>query len=207
MWNLATTWPCTSKRPSCRTPDKTQKDQSRCTEKITSARICYDIWGGGLPTKALLKTRAVQLFGDINVCWQHVGTQKSIQVFMTPPSPFCQAFKRNGSDGDKAWPRWKWGGDRGPSHSFLQAVLVAISCCFISRLVEVIRRANTVSSRQVGLTVISTFQITQHIIYKLTVAFFGNMATNLTYLFQQGQLCNSIPLICFYSLHPIQHPH
>lgn len=75
--------------------DMTQKDQSCCREKITSPRIRYDILGGGgfggvclwLPPKAWLKTGPVQLFGDINACWQHVRTQKSIQLFMTSPSP------------------------------------------------------------------------------------------------------------------------
>lgn len=47
---------------------------------------------------------------------------------------------------------WKRGGDRGPSDSFLQAVRLAISCCFISRSVEVIRRANRECRWRAGLT-------------------------------------------------------
>lgn len=60
--NPATAWLCMSKRPPSEKPDKMQKDQSRCAEKIMSPEsvtICY--------TKARLKTGAVQLFGDINV--------------------------------------------------------------------------------------------------------------------------------------------
>lgn len=43
-------------------------------------------WGRWLFSKAWLKTGLVPLFGDINVCWQHVSTQKSIQLFMTSQS-------------------------------------------------------------------------------------------------------------------------
>lgn len=99
------------------------------------------VWGA---QKAWLKTGPVQLFGDINVCWQHVATQKSIQLFMTSISP--GQFSSNGSNGDKARARrlcrrenGSEGMIEGPSDSFLQALGAAISCCFISRWVEVIR--------------------------------------------------------------------
>lgn len=47
--------------------------------------------------------------------------------------------------------------DRGAPDSWLQAVCGAISCCFISHFVDVIRRTNTVCSWQGGTRVIPIF--------------------------------------------------
>lgn len=49
--------------------------------------------------------------------------------------------------------------DRGPPDSSLQAVCGAISRCFISHFVDVIRRTNTVCSWQGGLRVIPISEI------------------------------------------------
>lgn len=71
---------------------------------------------------------------------------------------------RFGRDFHKEW-RMEDRNDRRPPDSLLQAFSSAISCCFISRFVDVIRRTNTVCCWQEGLRVIPTFESTQHIIY------------------------------------------
>lgn len=52
--------------------------------------------------------------------------------------------------------------DRGPPDSSLEAVCSAISCCFISHFVDIIRKTNTVCSWQGGIRVLPISGIKAH---------------------------------------------
>lgn len=57
--------------------------------------------------------------------------------------------------------------DRGPPDSSLEAVCSAISCCFISHFVDIIRKTNTVCSWQGGIRVLPISGIIKPMIYIL----------------------------------------
>lgn len=157
------------KRHSCERPDKMQKDQSRCSRKITSPESVTTYWrGGGVTrsTKDALKTGAVQLFGDFNV-WR----QEAIKIYPTfydtsisPGRHVCNAIQMGAMMIRFGWGfntagRMEDGDDGGPPDRLLQAVCCAMSCCFISYFVDVIRRTNTICTWQGGLKVIPISEI------------------------------------------------
>lgn len=107
-------------------------------------------------------------------------------------------FSSNGSNGDKAWARrlcrrenGSEGMIEGPSDSFLQALSAAISCCFISRWVEVIRgnkRGLRLAGRSDGYRHFSNHAAHNlHIVCENNVSFCGNMTRGLTYHVPAGQ--------------------
>lgn len=77
----------------------------------------------------------------------------------------------------------------GPSDSFLQALGAAISCCFISRWVEVIRgnkRGLRLAGRSDGYRHFSN-HAALYILSARNVSFCGNMTRGLTYHAPAGQ--------------------
>lgn len=151
-----------------------QKDQSRCTSKITSPESVTTYWGRRrklwhVPQKLSLKQ---ELYSYLVIIMydQKKKKKKKINTIFYDNSissgqcacktiqmgammiRFGQDFYEGGGIKDKD--------DRGPPDSSLQAVCSAISCCFISHFVDVIRRTNIVCSWQGRTRVIPISEMT-----------------------------------------------